>query len=54
MAYSKQIERVFGVSHAAVSGDISNILKIGELDDTSGGFSDKSTGGRKPKNITLI
>ena len=31
----KQIETLFGVSHATVSEHISNILKSGELDDTS-------------------
>ena len=52
----KQIEILFGVSHATVSEHISNILKSGELDDTSVGFSDKSTGGRKPKiyNLDMI
>ncbi|EKC75598.1 phosphoribosylaminoimidazolesuccinocarboxamide synthase, partial [human gut metagenome] len=47
---------MFGVSHATVSEHISNILKSGELDDTSVGFSDKSTGGRKPKiyNLDMI
>ena len=52
----KQIETLFGVSHATVSEHISNILKSGELDDTSVGFSDKSTGGRKPKiyNLDMI
>ena len=52
----KQIETLFGVSHATVSEHISNILKAGELDDTSVGFSDKSTGGRKPKiyNLDMI
>ena len=31
-------------------------MKSGELDDTSVGFSDKSTGGRKPKiyNLDMI
>ena len=33
----KQIETLFGVSHATVSEHISNILKSGELDDTSVG-----------------
>jgi len=52
----KQIETLFGVSHATVSEHISNILKSGELDDTSVGFSDKSSGGRKPKiyNLDMI
>ena len=52
----KQIETLFGVSHATVSEHISNILKSGELDDTSVGFSDRSTGGRKPPiyNLDMI
>ncbi len=34
----------------------SNILSLGELDETSVGFSDKSSGGRKPKiyNLDMI
>ena len=52
----KQIEDLFDVSHATVSEHISKILKSGELDETSVGFSDKSTGGRKPKvyNLDMI
>ena len=52
----KQIEVLFGVSHATVSEHIANILKTGELDNTSVGFSDKSTGGRRPKiyNLEMI
>ena len=42
----KQIEQLFGVSHSTISEHISNILSSGELDETSVGFSDKSTGGR--------
>jgi hypothetical protein len=45
----KQMETLFEVSHATVSEHINNILDSGELDDTSVGFSDKSSGGRKPK-----
>ena len=45
----KQIEQLFDVKHATVSEHISNILSSGELDETSVGFSDKSSGGRKPK-----
>ena len=40
---------LFDVKHATVSEHISNILASGELDETSVGFSDKSTGGRKLK-----
>lgn len=45
----KQMESLFGVTHATVSEHINNILSSGELDETSVGFSDKSSGGRKPK-----
>ena len=45
----KQMEELFDVKHATVSEHISNILSSGELDGTSVGFSDKRTGGRKPK-----
>ena len=47
---------LFDVKHATVSEHISNILASGELDETSVGFSDKSTGGRKPKiyNLDMI
>lgn len=49
-------ERLFDVKHATVSEHISNILASGELDETSVGFSDKSSGGRKPKiyNLDMI
>ena len=52
----KQMEELFGVKHATVSEHISKILASGELDETSVGFSDKSTGGRKPKiyNLDMI
>ena len=52
----KQIELLFGVSHATVSEHIANILSSGELDSTSVGFSDKSTGGRRPRlyNLDMI
>ena len=52
----KQIEMLFDVSHATASEHISNILSSGELDETSVGISDKSTGGRKPKlyNLDMI
>ena len=39
----KQIEVLFDVKHATVSEHISNILSTGELDETSVGFSDKSS-----------
>ena len=52
----KQMEILFEVKHATISEHISNILSFGELDETSVGFSDKSTGGRKPKiyNLDMI
>ena len=52
----KQMEALFEVKHATVSEHISNILASGELDETSIGFSDRSTGGRKPKiyNLDMI
>ena len=52
----KQMELLFDVKHATVSEHISNILASGELDETSVGFSDRSTGGRKPKiyNLDMI
>lgn len=52
----KQMEDLFDVTHATVSEHINNILSTGELDETSVGFSDKSSGGRKPKiyNLDMI
>ena len=52
----KQMEVLFDVKHATISEHISNIIASGELDETSVGFSDKSTGGRKPKlyNLDMI
>ena len=52
----KQMEELFEVKNATISEHISNILSSGELDETSVGFSDKSTGGRKPKiyNLDMI
>ena len=46
----KQMEELFDVKHATVSEHISNILSSGELDETSVGFSDKSSRGRKSKD----
>ena len=50
------MEELFEVSHATISEHINNILKAGELDETSVGFSDKSSGGRKPRlyNLDMI
>lgn len=52
----KQMEVLFDVKHATVSEHISKILASEELDETSVGFSDKSSGGRKPKiyNLDMI
>ena len=51
-----KLEVLFDVKHATVSEHISNILASGELDETSVGFSDRSTGGRKPQiyNLDMI
>ncbi|WP_084554780.1 RhuM family protein [Eubacterium xylanophilum] len=45
------MEKLFEVSHATVSEHINNILSSGELDETSIGFFDKCSGGRKPKSV---
>ena len=50
----KQMEVLFDVKHATVSEHISNIIASGELDESSVGFSDKSTGGRKPKIYNFV
>lgn len=52
----KQMESLFDVKQATISEHINNILASGELDETSIGFSDKSSGGRKPKvyNLDMI
>ena len=52
----KQMEVLFDVKHATISEHITNILDSGELDETSVGFSDKSSRGRKPKiyNLDMI
>lgn len=52
----KQMEELFDVKQATISEHINNILSSGELDETSIGFSDKSSGGRKPKvyNLDMI
>lgn len=49
----KQMGELFGVKQATLSEHINNIIMSGELDETSIGFSDKSTGGRKPKIYSL-
>ena len=52
----KQMEELFDVKQATISEHINNILSSKELDETSIGFSDKSSGGRKPKiyNLDMI
>ena len=52
----KQMGELFDVKQATISEHISDILSSGELDETSIGFSDKSSGGRKPKiyNLDMI
>jgi prophage maintenance system killer protein len=52
----KQMGELFNVKQATLSEHINNILSSSELDETSIGFSDKSSGGRKPKlyNLDMI
>ena len=52
----KQMEELFDVKHATISEHMTNTLESGELSETSVGFSDKSSGGRKPKiyNLDMI
>ena len=45
----KQMGELFEVKQATLSEHINNIISSGELDETSIGFSDKSSGRRKPK-----
>lgn len=56
MATQKQMEELFDVKQATISEHINNILSEGELDETSIGISDKSSGGRKLKiyNLDMI
>lgn len=50
----KQMELLFDVSHATISEHIANVFSEGELfEETSVGFSDKSSGGRKAKIFNL-
>ena len=53
---SIEVQVSLEVSHATSSEHTGNILADGELDETSVGFSDKSTGGRKPRiyNLDMI
>ncbi len=52
----KQMGELFNVKQATLSEHINNIISSGELNETSIGFSDKSSGGRKPKiyNLDMI
>lgn len=52
----KQMGELFEVKQATLSEHINNIISSGELDETSIGFSDKSSGGRKSKiyNLDMI
>ena len=52
----KQMSELFGVKQATLSEHITGILESGELNETSIGFSDKSSGGRKPRiyNLDMI
>ena len=52
----RQMGQLFEVKQATISEHISHILESGELDQTSIGFSDRSTGGRKPQiyNLDMI
>jgi len=52
----KQMGALFDVKQATISEHINNILDVNELDETSIGISDRSTGGRKPRvyNLDMI
>ena len=52
----KQMGELFDVKQATLSEHINKIIMSGELDETSIGFSDKRTGGRRPKiyNLDMI
>lgn len=52
----KQMGALFDVKQATISEHINNILEVNELDETSIGISDRSTGGRKPRvyNLDMI
>ena len=52
----KQMGELFDVKQATLSEHINNILESGELDETSIGLSDKSSGGQKPRlyNLDMI
>ena len=52
----KQMGALFDVKQATISEHINNILEVNELDETSIGISDRSTGGRKHRvyNLDMI
>ena len=52
----KQMGDLFNVKQSTISEHITSIIESGELSETSIGFSDKSSGGRKPKiyNLDMI
>lgn len=56
MVDAETMVELFEVKQATLSEHINNIISSGELDETSIGFSDKSSGGRKPKiyNLDMI
>ena len=47
---------LFGIDKSGISRHLAKIFETGELDEASIGFSDKSSGGRKPKiyNLDMI
>ena len=49
----KQMWELFNVKQATLSEHINNIISSGELNETSIGFSDKSSGGRKSQKCLI-
>ena len=45
----KAMAELFGIDKSDISRHLAKIFETGELDEASIGFSDKSSGGRKPK-----
>ena len=52
----KAMAELFGIDKSDISRHLAKIFETGELDEASIGFSDKSSGGRKPKiyNLDII
>lgn len=52
----KAMAELFGIDKSGISRHLAKIFETGELDEASIGFSDKSSGGRKPKiyNLDMI